>query len=189
MASLEFSDESLQSPSHALGQTVLRAVLGALLLAHGAQRLFAIDAWQDELALRFALLEPSTMAHTLIALELAGGAGLIFGWFTRLSALSLFVSACVAFGLELARQGGMIRPSGFEFATLLGASAIYFLLAGPGPASFDAWLRARARRKAIENDEMWLSYPYVAPAEEEPSDAFIEDTLNPALVTRRLGSG
>lgn len=189
MASLEFSVDAVQSPSHMLGQTFLRAVLGALLLAHGVQRLFALGPFQDELALRFGLLEPGTMAHTLLALELAGGAGLIFGWFTRLSALSLFANACVAFGLELARQGGVVRPHGFELATLLGASALYVLLAGPGPVSLDAWLAARARRKAIENDEMWLTYPYVAQSEDSYDDGFGEDALNPALATRRLGPG
>ena len=200
MTRIELSEDSTPSPSHTVGQTFLRAALGAVLLAHGVQRLLTFERWQDELASRFALLEPSTAAHVLIGMELAGGVGLIFGWFTRLSSLALFGSACVAFALELARQGGIVQPAGFELATLLGVTAFYFLLAGPGPASFDAWLRERARRRAIENDEMWLSYPYVAPLEsnlhgthatrgpDDTDDAGdVANVINPALATRRLG--
>jgi putative oxidoreductase len=161
MARIEIPEDSVQPARVTLGQTLLRIVLGLILVLHGTERLLAIEAFQDELALRFAMLEPGNVAHALLAMEVIGGVFLIFGWFSRIGALALLCSAGASIWLEVLRQGGFASPHGFELPALLASAGIFYLLAGPGPASLDAALRQRARRKAIENDDIWLRHPYV----------------------------
>jgi putative oxidoreductase len=211
MTRIELPEDYAQPARVTVGQTLLRIAIGAVLIAHGAQRWLGFDAWQDELAVQFALLEPTIAAQVVIGIELAGGVGLILGWFTRLSALALMGSVGMSIALELVRQGDRWVLESFELPGLLGVSGFFFLLAGGGPASLDEWLRARARRKAIENDDTWLKHPYVAlpddPSYEEAppagyagynslsydtSDEHVsqqeyEDSLNPRLAssTRR----
>jgi putative oxidoreductase len=167
MTRIELAEDYAQPARVTVGHTLLRIAIGGILIAHGVQRLLGFDAWQDELAVQFALLEPTTPAQVLIGIELAGGVGLVFGWFTRLSSLALICSVGVSVALELSHSATPNLRT-FELPALLAISALYFLLAGGGPASFDEWLRARRRRKAIQNDETWLKHPYV-PLPEEPS--------------------
>lgn len=168
MTRIELPEDYAQPARVKVGQTLLRIALGGILIAHGTQRWLGLDAWQDELAAQFALLEPSAVAQTLIGIELVGGVGLILGLFTRLSALALMCSVGVSIALELARHGDRWVLESFELPFLLGVGALVFLLAGGGPASLDEWLHARARRKAIQNDDRWLKHPYVA-LPDEPS--------------------
>jgi hypothetical protein len=73
---------------------------------------------------------------------------------------------------------------------LLASGAFYYLLAGPGPASLDVALRERARRKAIENDDIWLQHPYVSengsgdPAFDDDLE-YAPDPFNPRYAQRR----
>jgi putative oxidoreductase len=173
MTRIELPEDYAQPARVTVGQTLLRIAIGGILLAHAALHLLDLDAWQDELASQFALLEPSTAAQALIAIEVLGGLGLIFGWFTRLSALALMCSVGASIALELAHQeqGQGIdgfKPESFELPAVLAVAALFFLLAGGGPASLDEWLRTRRRRKAIQNDDTWLRHPYVA-SPDEPS--------------------
>jgi len=170
MRRIELPEDYAQPARVTVGQTLLRVALGGLLIYHALQRLQTFDAFQDELAMRFALLEPATVAQLVLGLQFAAGAGLIFGWFTRLSALALLGSVGLWVTLEVLRQNGEWRLEAFELPAVLVVSALFFLLAGPGPASFHEWLRARARRKAIQNDATWQRHPYVSgPAHHEHS--------------------
>jgi uncharacterized membrane protein YphA (DoxX/SURF4 family) len=165
---IELPEDFAQPARVTVGQTLLRLTLGGLLIAHGVQRLLGFDAWQDELAVQFALLEPDTIARVWIGIELFAGVGLTFGWFSRLSALAALCSAVLSIVLEVVRQGDALRIETLEVPALLGICSIYFVLARGGIVSLDHWLHARRRRKAIENDDMWLKHPYV-PLPEEPS--------------------
>ena len=159
--SIELPEDYLQPARITLGQTLLRIALGGILVANGYQRLVHLGPFQDELASRFALLEPGAIAHAVIGAELVGGVLLICGWLTRLGALALLLSGAGSVVLEVMRQGGFTDYTAFEFPALLGVAALYFLLAGGGPASLDVALRARARRRAIQKDDLWLRHPYV----------------------------
>jgi putative oxidoreductase len=182
MNSIELPEDYVQPPRLVIGQTLLRIALGAILVAHGVERLLAIEHWQDELASRFALLEPSAVAHGLLAVEIIGGVFLIFGWLTRVGAFALFCSALGSIALEFLRQGGAFDYIAFELPAVLGVGAFFFLLAGGGPASLDVVLRSRARRKAIENDSIWLKHPYV-PTDDQ---ADIEDDRSYTRDTYRV---
>src|SRR5262245_48212472 len=114
MRQIELPEERLQPGRVTFGHTIFRIVLGFILAAHGADRLLALESFKDELALRFAMLEPGNVAHALLAVELIGGVFLILGWFTRIGALALLCSAGGAIWLEVLRQGGFVDPRGFE---------------------------------------------------------------------------
>lgn len=188
MARIEIPEDSVQPARVTFGQTLLRVVLGLILVQHGAERLLSIEAFQDELALRFAMLEPGNVAHALLAMEVIGGVFLIFGWFGRIGALALLCSAAASIWVEVVHQGGFVTPQGFELPALLASGALFYLLAGPGPVSLDTALRARARRRAIENDDIWLSHPYVAQGSQERTYDDLEyapDPFDRRLAQRR----
>jgi uncharacterized membrane protein YphA (DoxX/SURF4 family) len=167
MRRIELPEDYAQPARVTVGQTLLRVVLGGLLIYHASQRMMGFDALADELAMRFALLEPADIARLVIGFEIVAGIGLILGWFTRLSALVLLCSIALSVTLAVLRQdcgwatAPLERFQMFELPAVQLCAALFFLLAGPGPASVWEWSRARARRKAIQNDETWSRHPYV----------------------------
>jgi putative oxidoreductase len=79
------------------GATVLRAVVGLIFLAYGAQKLFGegfggVAGMTEGLGIPLPILA----AVALLLVELAGGAALILGLFTRLAAVPLALSMLVA---------------------------------------------------------------------------------------------
>ena len=128
----------------AWGLVPLRIVLGVVFLMHAWQKLlvFGVAGTADILD-KLGIPLATFVAVLLIAVEAVGGAAILAGYFTRVSAALLVVEMCVA--IPVARfQGGFFAPSGYEFeATLLGACAT-LVLAGPGAASMETWL-ARQR--------------------------------------------
>lgn len=179
MTRIEPPEDFAQPARVTVGHTLLRFAVGGILIAHAAQRLLRLEVFQDQLAVQFALLEPGAAAHLLLGIELTAGAGLVFGWFTRFSSLLSLCSIGVSVALEVTHQAEF-KPQIFELPALLAIATLYFLLAGGGPVSLDEWLHARARRKAIENDDRWLKHPYVPvpgePSYEEPPAAGYEQS-------------
>jgi putative oxidoreductase len=142
---------------------VLRVVMGLIVVAHGVQKLADSAAWQGQLA-HLGLPEPEIAAPLLIAAELLGGLGLLFGLLTRTAA---FVNLCVVLVAIVAiyLTHGLTMNAGFDLPLLLLATTVFFLATGGGPLSADTTLRNRARRKAIEQDETWHGPPYVPASE------------------------
>jgi putative oxidoreductase len=157
-------DEYPPAKSITFSQTLLRCAVGAIMLAHGVNKLHGLAAYRNSLIERFGMLDAEVLAYGVIALELAAGAGLIFGWFTRSSAFFVACSSAFAFALEYLRTGFYGDRSGFELPVLLFTAGLVFLFAGGGRLSLDVVLRERARRKAIQNDDLWLYPPYVGAA-------------------------
>jgi putative oxidoreductase len=137
------------------GPAVLRLVVGAVFVAHGAQKLFGVwgGSGLSGTAAYFgqAGLAP---AHPLAVIvggaEFVGGLLLIAGAFTFAAALVLVIDMVVAtwkihlpsgFFINWALAPG--RGHGYEFTlTLIGALAC-LTLTGPGALSIDGW-RARS---------------------------------------------
>jgi putative oxidoreductase len=187
MSSIELPEDYSQPARVTVAQTLLRITLGLILIGHGASRMVGLEAWQDELAERFSLLEPAAFAYTMVAIELLGGVLLMFGWLTRVGAFALFCSVAGSVALEVVRlpQGGhVLDHTVFELPLVLAVGALFFLLAGGGPGSLDVVLRDRARRKAIENDNIWLKHPYVSEGESGEYD-YANDTYRRRVVERR----
>lgn len=159
-------DEDSPAKSVTFGQTLLRGAAGLILVGHGAQKLAQLGVLATALSARLELADADArvVAYALAAIELAAGAGLILGWFTRVSAFVLFASSAAAFATEYARVGAQAGRTSFELAVLLLAAGILFMAAGGGSLSLDRALRERRRRRAIERDPTWSRPPYVASA-------------------------
>jgi putative oxidoreductase len=137
------------------GPAVLRLIVGAVFVAHGAQKLFGLwgGAGLAGTAASFAQLG-LTPAYPLAvaagAVEFGGGLLLITGALTLVAALALTISAAVAavkvhlangFFLNWALVPG--HGHGYEFNLTLIGALISLMLTGPGAFSIDG-RRARS---------------------------------------------
>jgi len=159
-------DESSPAKSVTFARTLLRSAVGLILIGHGAQKLAQLAAFSGELSTRFGLsgADAHVLAYAAAGIELAAGAGLILGWFTRFSAFVLVCASAWGFALEFAQGGSVLRVSpGLELAVVLVCVGTLFMFTGGGALSLDAALRERRWRKAIENDAIWSRPEYVGP--------------------------
>lgn len=117
---------------------VLRLVTGLIFFLHGWQKietgLPGITGFVGSLG--FPL--PAFFAVLLIAAELVGGAFLILGVFTRLSAKVLAVVSVIALVLVHLPNGFFAQANGYEFILLLLAACVSLALTGAGRFSLDA---------------------------------------------------
>lgn len=125
------------------GLAVLRAIVGFVFAAHGAQKLFVYGF--EGVSGAFAGMGvplPGIVGPAVALIEFFGGIALVMGLLTRLAAAGLagvMLGAIVLVHLA----AGLFLPNGAEFAlTLFGASAALALL-GAGAYSVDGVLARR----------------------------------------------
>jgi putative oxidoreductase len=128
----------------AYGILILRVVVGALLFAHGAQKLFG---WWSGGGIRgtagfFGSLGfrlPTGMALTAGVSE---AAGLLFaaGFLTPLAALLMASTMVVAIGSVHWKNGVFATNGGYEYNLVLWTVAVAVAATGPGRFSVDAAL-------------------------------------------------
>lgn len=135
----------------------LRLALGAVFIAHGAQKVFG--AWGGPglakftaAATPFEWMQPSWLWMGAAALaELVGGVLVLLGLLTRVgAALVLPVMLVAMFGVHW--EGGFFvtnKPlAGIEYTVILLAMALALLISGGGRLSIDeAMMDPRARRR------------------------------------------
>ena len=137
----------MQTKTLDYGLLIIRLVLGIVMVAHGAQKLFTFG--HAGVAGGFAqagLPAPAIAAALIIAVELGGGILMLAGLFTR------FVGAAFAFAMLVAAvkvhlPNGFFMPTGYEFTLTLGAIALGLALTGAGRYSADAMMAARRGSK------------------------------------------
>jgi putative oxidoreductase len=125
------------------GLTLLRAAVGAIFIAHGAQKLFVFGL--DGVAGAFGQMGVpfAEVAGPLVALlEFFGGIALVLGLLTRWAALGLTINMLGAMVLVHA-PNGFFLPNGIEFTLLLGSASLALAIMGAGELSVDAWLAHR----------------------------------------------
>jgi putative oxidoreductase len=122
----------------------IRLALGAIMFAHGAQKVFGLwggpgfNQWINRDA-PFPEMRPAWLWLGAAAVsEFLGGALVIIGLYTRVGA---FLIACVMLTAILGvhwRSGFFINAGGFEYALALLGMAAALMVHGGGSASIDA---------------------------------------------------
>lgn len=136
---------------------VFRSVVGAVFVAHGAQKLFQFGLTNviDGFA-KSGIPYPEVMGPLVAYLELVGGVALIVGILTRLVAFGL---ACDMIGaiMFVHLRNGLFLPNGFEYPLVLLAGCFALILMGAGGISFDGMF---SRRRLVLQE----APTYTAPA-------------------------
>src|SRR5512141_2300653 len=131
------------------GLAVLRVIVGAIFLAHGAQKIFVFGF--DGVAGAFGQMgiPMAGIVGPFVALvELLGGLALITGLLTRVASFGLLSTMVVAI-LQVHLKNGFFAPTGFEFPLSLLASTAAIAITGAGKFSIDS-LIGRVKTSTVE---------------------------------------
>lgn len=120
-----------------LALLVMRVALGAIMIAHGAQKVFGGMQATEKIVSGIGF--PWWTAFLVAAAELGGGILVLLGLLTRLGALAI----CVEMGVAIAKvhwPHGLKGPQGFEFPLACAAIAFALIFFGAGPIALDSVL-------------------------------------------------
>lgn len=139
---------TVPSSAASLGLLVLRVVVGAVFIAHGAQKIFhdTLPATAEAFA-GMGVPFAGVVGPAIALLEFAGGILLVLGLVTRPIALLLAATMVVALVLVHLPAGFFATDGGYEYVLVLAAGGLALAFTGAGRLSADhAVLRGRAPR-------------------------------------------
>ena len=127
-----------------IGLTVLRVILGATFIAHGAQKLFIFGfAGVTGGFTQMGIPMPGFFGPFVSFVEFFGGIAIVLGLLTRLAGLGLAINMIVAM-LSVHLKAGFFNPGGVEFPLALFGMATALTITGAGAFSIDALIGKRA---------------------------------------------
>jgi len=129
----------IYQPLAPYGYAFLRACTGAILVPHGAQKLFSggAAALADKTLATWELPAPLAWAYGIGVLEFLGGTALALGLLTRPVALLFVIELLVfIFGVHIDR-GWLWNRGGIQYPLFLLGLCLAFLLRGGGHYSLD----------------------------------------------------
>jgi putative oxidoreductase len=124
------------------GLLLIRVVLGAIMAAHGSQKLFGwfgghgligTSSWLESMSFKPARLHAGVVGLA----EFGGGALLVLGLITPLGAAAVAGVMFVAIATIHWSNGFFNSSGGYEFNLLIAATAIALAIIGPGEISID----------------------------------------------------
>ena len=118
------------------GTFVLRLVFGLIFLVHGFMKVTNVSA-TGQFFSAIGIPAASFFAIVVMLVEFLGGIALILGLFTRWASLFIAIDMLVAFFVVHLKNGFFVDNGGYEFVLILFATAVMFLLHGPGRYSLD----------------------------------------------------
>src|ERR1041385_2369623 len=123
------------------GILLIRLMLGAVMFAHGASKVFGIwgGLGLEQTVAMMSQNFGAFLAYLSIFTEFLGGLALILGVVTRFWSIGIFINMMVAV-LDVHLANGFIGKGGFEFPLTLAVMALAITIAGPGAFSLDAVL-------------------------------------------------
>ncbi|MGC2320987.1 MAG: DoxX family protein [Terriglobales bacterium] len=119
---------------HPLALLALRLALGAIMIAHGAQKAFG--GMPRFMGMLQNLGIPPVLGYLTLAAEFGGGILLVLGLLTRVAALSILIDMSVAIA-KVHFKNGLKGPGGYEFPMMCGVVAFALIFLGAGPISLD----------------------------------------------------
>jgi putative oxidoreductase len=132
---------------------ILRFALGIVMIPHGAQKLlgwFGGPGFSQTLSMMNSYMHlPSVLVVLIIVLEFFGALGLIFGFLTRIIALSFFGEMLGAIAMVHLKNGffmnwtGKQAGEGFEYHLLVLGISLALIIAGAGRCSLDRLIAGR----------------------------------------------
>jgi putative oxidoreductase len=120
-----------------VGALVLRLAMGLIFIYHGYPKLITNPGDYAQMFAQAGFAHGTSYA--IGALEVFGGALLVAGFFTRPIAL-LFVAEMGVAIWKVHSKKGYLAVSEYEFALIVGASALALATFGPGVISLDELL-------------------------------------------------
>jgi putative oxidoreductase len=137
MMQTHYGDSESEIRRKEWGLAVLRVVVGITMLIHGWQKLFEMGIpGVTGFFGQIGIPAPALAATIVSFLELAGGAALIVGLFTRWVAIPLALDMLVA-TLLVHLPNGFFGPMGIELTLLLLGGLVALALAGSGAFALD----------------------------------------------------
>jgi putative oxidoreductase len=132
----------------------LRVTVGAVFVAHGAQKLFTygfagVTGAFGHMGIPF----PGVMGPFIALLEFFGGIALVIGLLTRLASLGLVFNMLGAIAF-VHFKGGFFLPAGYEFALTLLVANLALVITGAGEYSVDALFNRSDKAVAARRPEL-----------------------------------
>lgn len=127
-----------------LGLLILRLALGAIMIAHGWQKI--AGGMSHTMGFLAHLGIPPWMAYLVVAAEFGGGILVVIGFLTRFAAFAILIDMLVAIFKVHISHGLFSSNGGFEFPMACAAIAFSLIFFGAGPIAIDWLWGSKGRR-------------------------------------------